>query len=139
MASSFTTTGFAVRWVVALVLVMATFNPTDWSLVGWVQTTGFNQDLPLKALLAVVLLIGFVIYFWATMRSIGKFGIGLLVLLFVVCGWVVITYAGSDWVTADIMIWIGLIVVATIMAVGMSWSHIWRKMTGQIDVDEADI
>lgn len=137
-ASSFTFVGFLVRWAVALVLVLATFNPTDWSLVGWIESTGFNQDLPLKALLAVVLLIGFIIYLRATMRSIGPIGIGLIVVLFAIMAWVVVTYAGTDWLTGEILIWIGLVAVATIMAIGLSWSHIRRRLTGQYDIDDVE-
>lgn len=136
---TFTLAGFLLRWIVAALLVLATFNPTEWSLVSWIQATPWDADLPLKALLAVVLLIGFVIYLRATMRSIGPIGIGLLVVLFVVAGWAVATYAGTDWVTAEILIWIGLLAVATIMAIGLSWSHIRRKLSGQVDVDESDI
>jgi hypothetical protein len=139
MASrSFGFTGFAIRWVAAVVLVLATFNPTGWSFAGWVEASGFQEDLPLKALAAIVLLIGYVLYVMATLRSIGKFGVILLLILFAVLIWVVVTYTGAA-LDSTILIWVGLFVVATIMAVGLSWSHIWRRMTGQIDVDEADI
>jgi len=140
-SSSLTVTGFIIRWIVAAILVFATFNPTNYSLFGWVVTDqGLNMDnLPLKALLAVVLLIGFIIYLRATMRSIGPFGIGLLVVLFVVLGWVVITYAGSDWLDGNILIWLGLVALSLIMAIGLSWSHIRRRLSGQLDVDEADV
>ncbi|MBB4266335.1 DUF6524 family protein [Roseospira visakhapatnamensis] len=140
MASSrLTWNGFIIRWMVALVLVIATFNPTNYSLFGWIANTSINSDPALKTLLAVVLLIGFIIYLRATMRSIGPLGIGLLVLLFAVFGWVVVVYAGADWLTGDILIWLGLIAVSLIMAVGMAWSHIRRRLSGQVDVDEADI
>jgi hypothetical protein len=36
------------------------------------------------------------------------------------------------------MIWIGLVMVATILAIGMSWSHVRRRLTGQADVDDVD-
>ncbi len=140
-SNSFTFTGFIVRWIVAAILVFATFNPTNYSLFGWVWTEqGLNtNDLPLKALLALVLLIGFIIYLRATMRSIGPIGIGLLVVLFVVLGWVVVTYAGSDWLSGSVLIWLGLVALSVIMAVGLSWSHIRRRLSGQLDVDETDI
>lgn len=140
-SSSFNFMSFFIRWIFAAILVFATFNPTDWSLVGWVWTDqGLNtDDLPLKALLAIVLLIGFIIYLRATMRSIGPIGIGLLVVLFVVLGWVAVTYAGDEWLTGEILIWLGLIAVSLIMAVGLSWSHIRRRLSGQLDVDEADV
>jgi len=34
--------------------------------------------------------------------------------------------------------YIGLIMVAMIMAIGMSWSHIRRRLSGQLDVDDVD-
>lgn len=139
MASrGFNVSGFIIRWIAAVVLVLATFNPTGWSFAGWVEATGFNQDLPLKALAAIVLVIGYVLYVMATLRSIGKFGIILLLILAGVLIWVVVTYTGAQ-IDGNILIWVGLFVVATIMAIGLSWSHIWRRMTGQVDVDEADI
>ena len=137
--SNLTLTGFAMRWLVAFLLVAATFNPTNLSLIGWLRVTPVSSDLPLKALLAIVLLIGFLIYLRATMRSIGPIGIGLMVALFAVLGWVVIVYAGAGWMTGNVLIWLGLIAVSLIMAVGMAWSHIRRRLSGQVDVDEADV
>ena len=34
--------------------------------------------------------------------------------------------------------WVGLILLAVVLAVGVSWSHIWRRMTGQFNVDDVD-
>jgi hypothetical protein len=38
----------------------------------------------------------------------------------------------------DVISWLVLISIAGIMALGMSWSHIRRRMSGQLDVDETD-
>jgi hypothetical protein len=32
--------------------------------------------------------------------------------------------------------WVILVVFSLILATGMSWSHIRRRLTGQVDVDE---
>ena len=32
--------------------------------------------------------------------------------------------------------WVILICVAVLLAVGLSWSHIWRRLTGQVEVDD---
>jgi hypothetical protein len=29
-----------------------------------------------------------------------------------------------------------LIVLAAILTVGMAWSHIWRRLSGQVEIDE---
>jgi hypothetical protein len=34
--------------------------------------------------------------------------------------------------------WVGLICVAALLAVGLSWSHVWRRLTGQFEVDDGD-
>jgi hypothetical protein len=36
------------------------------------------------------------------------------------------------------MAWIVLLVFAIILAIGLSWSHMRRRLTGQADVDEVD-
>jgi hypothetical protein len=34
--------------------------------------------------------------------------------------------------------WIVLVGLAAILTVGLSWSHIWRRLTGQYTVDDVD-
>jgi hypothetical protein len=31
--------------------------------------------------------------------------------------------------------WIILVSIAFLLAVGVSWSHLWRRLTGQLEVD----
>ncbi len=78
--SSFSLASFLLRWLVALVLVFATFNPTDYSYYRWVAGMDGGMDggnLALKALAGVALLILYVIYLRATWRSIGPIGVSL--------------------------------------------------------------
>jgi len=32
--------------------------------------------------------------------------------------------------------WLVLFALATLLAIGLSWSHIWRRLSGQLEVDE---
>ncbi len=133
----FSAGGFLLRWAFALILVIVTFNPTRWSYAGWLlQSPG--DRLPLKALAGVVLLILYVIFLRATWRSIGPVGLVLAALFFATALWVLIDYGWLDPRQAELMTWITLVVVATILAVGMSWSHIRRRLSGQYDVDRVD-
>ena len=34
--------------------------------------------------------------------------------------------------------WIALVCLASVLAVGVSWSHLWRQITGQINVEDVD-
>ena len=70
----FSFASFLVRWLVALVLVFATFNPTEYSYYRWVA--GWDgANMALKTLAGVVLLILFLIFLRATWRSIGPIGV----------------------------------------------------------------
>ena len=115
--------GFLVRFAFALLVVGATYNPTRYSYYAWAARTGW-QWRPLIVFVGVVLLIGWVICLRLTLRSIG--GIGLLLAnaflaalfwLFADWGWLPIENVAA-------ISWIGLVSVAAILAVGMSWSRL---------------
>ncbi len=134
----FSAGGFVTRWLFALALVLVTFNPTPWSYVNWLRADWPGDNLPIKALAGVVLLILFVIFLLSTWRAIGALGLFLAVLFFGAVLWVLVSYGILDPHRADLMTWVILVVIATILATGMSWGHIRRRMSGQIDVDRVD-
>jgi hypothetical protein len=136
--AAFSAGDFITRWATALALVMVTFNPTAYSYVGWLLADRPGDNLPLKALVGVVLLILYVIFLRSTWRSIGPLGLLLAALFFGTLLWVLIDYGWLDPTRATLMTWIALVVAATILAIGMSWSHIRRQMSGQADVDDVD-
>ena len=135
--AAFTPVSFLLRWIIALVLVFATFNPTDYSFYRWVLPMD-GESLPLKALAGILLLIVYVIYFRATWRSIGPIGVGLAAALLAALIWVSIDLGLLNLAQPTIMTWILLFAFATILAVGISWSHIRRRSSGQADIDDVD-
>jgi hypothetical protein len=134
---AFNAVSFLIRWVVALILVFATFNPTPYSYYRWVTAPG-DGNLALQALVGVALLILYVIFMRATWRSIGPIGLALAVALFGAIVWVMIDVGLLDADRPKIMTYVILVVLATILAVGISWSHIRRRMTGLADIDDVD-
>jgi hypothetical protein len=137
MASEFNAVGYLGRWIFALLLVLGTYNPTDYSYVSWIAADGTELG-PAIALVGVALLIGWVIFLRATLRSLGFVGIGLgaalfgcLVWLFIDMGWLSLEQTGA-------LTWIALVLVSLILATGLSWSHVRRRLTGQVDVDDND-
>ena len=68
--------GFVMRWVFAFVLVAATFNPTQYNFVSWAMRP--DAQLSFVVLAGLVLLVGYIIYLRATLRSIGAFGMILI-------------------------------------------------------------
>ena len=136
--AEFSAGGFVIRWLVALALVMVTFNPTSWSYANWLLADWPGDNLPLEALAGVALLILYVIFLRSTWRAIGPIGLVLAALFFGAVLWVLIDYGWLHPEDATLMTWVILVVVATILAIGMSWSHIRRRMSGQLDVDDVD-
>lgn len=133
----FNAIGFLQRWAAALVLVLVTYNPTGYSFLHWVRGP-WEESLPLKVLAGIVLAILYIIFMRATWRSIGMFGMFLMVAFFAAVLWTLFYYRLLSFDQTQLLTYIALVLLATIMAVGLSWSHVRRQLTGQIDTDVVD-
>lgn len=134
---NFSWASFAIRCAFAFVLVFITFNPTGYSYFHWVKNT-LPTFTPYIALAGIALVIGWAIFIRATLRSLGPVGIILAVLLQACLVWLFIDLGWFDWKDMNVMAWIGLLITSMILAVGMSWSHIRRRISGQVDTDDVD-
>lgn len=137
MAQAFTIGSFLGRLFFALVLVFGTYNPTAYSYISWLLSEGGSFG-PVQALVGVVLLIAWIVYLRATFLSMGWLGIILGCALF---GCVIWLFVDLEWLTLDstgALTWMALVMVSFLLAVGMSWSHIRRRLTGQLDVDDVE-
>lgn len=134
---NFSFISFLVRFALAAVLVFCTYNPSGWSWYHWfVQTP--EKINPLLIFAGVVLIIGWVIYLRATLRSLGEIGTVLALAFFAALTWVMIDYGLLSLDSPTVFTWVVLTMLAAIMATGMSWSHVRRRMSGQLDVDDVD-
>lgn len=129
--------GFMIRWILALLLVFSTYNPSGLSWYHWLVGAENKID-PLLALAAVLLLIGWVIYVRATARSLGVLGTLLALALFGTLVWTLIYYHLISLSNTTLLAYIVLVILSAVMATGLSWSHIRRRMSGQLDVDDRD-
>ena len=130
----FSASSFTVRWAVAMVLVLGTFNPSAFSYYHW-ATTAEGDSIPFKILVGLALLIIYIVFLRATWRSIGAIGVALSVAFFGVLIWLMIDNNLLDLESRKAITYVGLIVLATILAIGVSWSHIRRRISGQMDTD----
>jgi hypothetical protein len=129
--------GFIMRWLFAFLLLAATFNPTQYNYVDWVRTYG-PMNMSIAVLLGLLLLIGYIIYLRATLRSIGGFGM-LLVLAVVGAGlWVLYDFGVLRLDNSSFNVWLGLGALSLVLGVGLSWSHVRRALSGQSDMDDVD-
>ncbi len=129
--------GFLLRWLCAFLLLALTFNPTEYNYVVWVRAYG-SENLSIAVLAGLLLAIGYIIYLRATLRSIGAFGM-FLVLAVVVAGlWVLYDFDILKLDDATMNLWLGLIALSLVLGVGLSWSHVRRALSGQSDVDDIE-
>ena len=130
------------RILLALVLVYGTFNPIGrswfhWAVLPTLRDPGSVTSIgPLKVLVGLLLLIGWVFLIQATRRSLGTVGV---VLGLAVCGvliWLLISWNVLAPGSTSSIVHLVLISVALILAIGSGWSIITGKITGQVDTDE---
>ncbi len=132
-----TWSGFLLRFVAAIALVFSTYNPEGYSYYHWVKDN-LPAIEPLMIFAGIILLIGWTIFLRATARSLGPFGLLLALAFFGTLIWLVVDWGLVPADSVRAITYITLFVICGILATGISWSHIRRRMTGQIDVDEVE-
>jgi hypothetical protein len=138
MASNeFNGMSFIYRWAFAAALVFGTYNPTHISYVNWAFAEGVTFG-PVIAFTGVALLIAWIIFLRATFNSMGWLGIVLGAALFGCLIWWLIDIDLLSLDAPSALTWVTLVLASLILATGMSWSHIRRRLTGQFDVDDMD-
>jgi len=129
--------GFLVRWLFAFGLLGATYNPTQWNFVRW-SMANYQNMLSVTVLIGLVLLVGYIIYLRATLRSIGLFGMLLVLAVAGTLIWVLFDQGVIDLSNPTINTWLSIMVLSLVLAIGLSWSIVRRKLSGQADVDDVD-
>lgn len=128
---------FLIRWALAFLLLAATYNPTEWNFYRW-TVANFDSNLPVTVLFGLILLVGYIIYLRATLRSIGLFG---MILILAIIGTILWVAYDQGWILLDnptVVTWIGIFALSIVLAVGLSWSIVRRAISGQADVDDID-
>lgn len=135
--------GISMRIFGALILVYTTYNPEGYSFFHWalqpifeVPVTSVSAINPLKILAGILLAIGWLVSLQATRRSLGFKGALLTFSLFGSILWVLIYWNVFTPRGATAISHVVLIITSLVLAIGISWSHISRRLTGQVDTDE---
>jgi hypothetical protein len=129
--------GFVLRWMVAFGLLSVTFNPTEWNYTRWARMN-FSEQMPLAVLLGLLLAVGYIIYLRATLRSIGGFGMGLVLAVAGALLWVLYDYGYLTFDNPAQNTWLILAALSLVLGIGLSWSHVRRHLSGQADMDDVD-
>ena len=128
---------FVLRWLTAFALLAATYNPTSFNNVKWVMTQG-ERPVSLMVLAGLLLLIGYIIFLRATLRSIGGFGMLLVLALVGALLWVLYDFGVLSLDNTGLNVWLGLLALSLVLGVGLSWSHVRHALSGQADMDDVD-
>jgi hypothetical protein len=129
--------GVGWRFLIAFLLVCLTWNPTRYNYVEWARAN-WSGLMPLVVFTGLVLLTAWIFFGRATARSLGVLGIILSLALAGTVIWILFYYDLVTTANTTLLSWIVLALLAVILAMGMSWSHLRRSWSGQVDVDDTD-
>jgi hypothetical protein len=124
---------FLARFVAALVVVFATYNPEGMSYYHWVREGG--GSLPLKAFAGIVLLIAWIFLLKSAQSSLGMLGVALSAAFFGTLLWLIMSFAHVSAQGSRTLTYLVEIGVAGVLSVGLIWSRFRQKVTGQVDVE----
>ena len=136
---SLTWFGFLWRAVFAVALVLITYNPSEYSYFHWLKSAISSSTFgPEHAVVGILLIGGWGFLLHATLQSLGTFGLVIWIALFAAIVWWLVDAGVLRTDSVSTLTWIVLVGLSLLLAVGMSWSHIRRRLTGQVDVDEVE-
>jgi len=127
--------GFLLRWLFAFVLLAATYNPTELSYVRWAMKN-WQAQLPLAVFIGLVLAVAYVLFLTAVLRGIGKIGVVLILAVIAAFLWVLYSWGWLSLENPTANTWIALIALSVVLAIGMYWGILWRRLSGQLEVDD---
>lgn len=139
--NKFNALSFFLRVLAAAAIVLLTYNPSGYSYFHWVKDaldntgTGFAAEY---AFSGVVMLIGWTVLLRSTFKSLGALGLILAAAFIGTFVWLITSYGLVEVESSTAITWTALISLAVLLAIGMSWSHIRRRLSGQVDVDEVN-
>lgn len=129
--------GILLRWLGAFFLLALIFNPTSVNFVNWARANWADQ-MPLIVFLGLILGVVMMVYLVATMRSIGVLGAIIIGAIFAAGLWVLTDWGVLALGNSDLTVWLAILVLSVILGVGMSWSILRQRLTGQASVDEIE-
>ena len=128
---------FIIRFIFATVVVFATYNPEGMSYFEWIKDE-FPTFTVYKGFAGVILIIGWIILIRATIGSLGAIGIILAVAFFGLLIWLVFDVFNIPTDSVRVVTYIIQVMIICVLSIGVSWSHIRRRISGQVDTDEIE-
>lgn len=125
--------GVVLRVVFAVALVLLSFNPSGYSFYHWAMSDA-SGAIALKAFAGVALLIGWVVCLRTAFVALGWLGVILGLALLGTLAWLLAEMKWIDPNNPSLLAWIALLTVGIVLGIGLSWSLIRARATGQVEV-----
>ncbi len=122
------------RIAFAIALVLLTWNPSTWSYVDWALRDRSSFDA-VKAFFGVLLLGGWVFCVRSAWVSLGAVGLVLVGALLATIVWMLVQFGVVAPGATQSIVWIVLVAVGVALGVGLSWSKVRQRATGQVEAD----
>ncbi|TAG21565.1 MAG: hypothetical protein EAZ40_08860 [Rhodobacterales bacterium] len=129
--------GIFLRWLGAFLLLAAIFNPTRWNYVTWAGEAWADQ-MPLIVFSGLLLAVAAMVYVVATMRSIGILGALVIAAIFGAGLWVLTDWGLLALGNSSLTVWLAIFALSLILGIGMSWSILRQRLSGQQTTDEVN-
>lgn len=126
----FTLGRFCLRWLASGFVVFATYNPTGYSYFHWVSANS-DSHLSLKVVAGLMLGVSYLVAARISRSALGNSGFVTALLAALLFSFGMITLVAPGTRFAEAVRYLHLISLATAIAVGVSWSHIKHRVTGQ--------
>lgn len=139
VSRKFTLMSVVWRFVAALALVLITYNPSEYSFYHWIDAALVDRSLEITHYaVAGGLLLCWAIIIFATQRPLDILGMILAAALLGTSVWLLMDRGILQADSVTMLNWIVLVCIAVVLAVGLSWSRIWRRPTRQSAVVDTD-
>lgn len=122
------------RVLFAVALVLLTWNPSGWSYVDWALRDRSAFDA-VKAFFGVLLFGGWVFCVRSAWVSLGAIGLVLVGALLATIVWMLVQFGLVETRAPQTVVWLVLIAVGIALGIGVSWSKVRQRATGQVEVD----
>ncbi|CAK0744273.1 membrane hypothetical protein [Gammaproteobacteria bacterium] len=127
--TDFTPRRYLVHWLASASLVMMTYNPFGHSYYHWITTPGGSVFFKILAGLGLFFVQVFTLW-WIT-SSVGRIGLVAGVGILALSSYEILKRMGTSSLFTKQMI--VELLLATLLAVGLSWPHMRTRLTGQLE------
>ena len=122
------------RIAFAVALVLLTWNPSGWSYVDWALRDRSAFDA-VKAFVGVLLLGGWIFCWRSAWVSLGAVGIVLVAALLATVVGMLLQFHLVEPGSTQTLLWIVLVAIGIVLGVGLAWSKVRQRATGQVEAD----